>query len=585
MRQVSTPNDKYDNIMESIGVWASFYRSNPHRFVLEYFGIKLKKFQELLLCEMFESPNVFFLGCRGISKTWLTALYASTRCILYPGTSCVVASATRRQAGELIGKIEKIFIPNYPMFALEVEDIVRNQYDTTVKFRNGSIITVCTANENARGARCNILIIDEARLVKRNIIDSVLKKFLTAPRHAGFMDFEEYKDYPMEANQEVYLTSGWYQSHWCYTLFRDYAAAMLTGKPFFAAALPYQLSIKEKLLDRRRVESDMASSDFNEVSWIMEMCAEFWSGADGALYSYDEISPSRRIKYAFMPPHISAILADKKIKIPTQKLNNEIRVMAADIALMQSGGKAGNNDATSVVMNQVIINENGGRAKKNIVYCQNFEGLRAEEQALEIRRLVAWYDVDMLIIDARGLGLPIVDMLMADMYDPEYGVTYCALGCENNEEIDKRCKVKNAPKKIWAMLANNDTNSQCALTLREEFRQNNVQLLCDEEEFEEIFSQVPGFSKLKLEDRLKIKMPYINTTLMVNELINLETEIKGNFVKVREKSGFRKDRYSALSYAIWLSNILEKEHTTSKKKKSFQDPMFEFRQPNVGKKK
>ena len=583
---MTATNDKYDNIMSSIGEWASFYRANPNRFIRDYFGIKLKRFQEFMICEMFSSPNVFFLGCRGISKTWLTALYASTRCVLYPGTSCVVASATRKQAGELIGKIEKIFMPNYPMFAIEIEDITRNQYDTTVKFRNGSIITVCTANENARGARCNILIIDEARLVKKTIIDSVLKKFLTAPRHAGFMDLDEYKDYPMEANQEVYLTSGWYQSHWCYTLFRDYAAAMLIGKPFFAAALPYQLSIKEKLLDRRQVESDMASSDFNEVSWIMEMCAEFWSGADGAIYAYDEIAPARRIKYSFMPPELSNIISDKRVKIPVQKLHNEKRIIAADIALMQSGGKSGNNDATSVVVNQMLINENGGRSRKNIVYTQNFEGLRAEEQALEIRRIFADYDGDYLIIDARGLGLPVLDLIMADMYDPARGVTYSALGCCNNEEIHKRCKVKNAPKKIWAMLANNDINSQCALTLREEFRQNNIQLLCDEEEFEETFSQVAGFSKLKLEDKLRLKLPYINTTLMVNELINLETEIKGNFIKVKEKGNARKDRYSSLSYAVWLANILEKDYVTAKKQTSIQDVMFKFRQPEInGKRK
>jgi hypothetical protein len=313
------------------------------------------------------------------------------------------------------------------MFALEVKEIVNNQFSTIVTFRNGSYIEVVTANQNARCGRATLLIIDEARMVDKSIIDSVLKKFLTASRHAGYMDLDKYKDYPMERNQEMYLTSGWYANHWCYNLFRDYAAGMITGKDYFAAALPYQLSIKERLLDRRTVESDMESSDFNEVSWIMEMCAEFWSGADGALYSYDEISPARRIKYAYLPTTISSLISDKRIKIPS-KLHNEIRILSSDIALMQSSGKNNNNDATSVFVNQMILNDNGGRSIKNIVYTQNFEGLRAEEQALEIRRLAADYDVDWLIIDARGLGLPIVDLLMADIYDPERGVTYAALG-------------------------------------------------------------------------------------------------------------------------------------------------------------
>lgn len=574
-------NSMYDRVMQGIGRWGSFYRANPHRFIQEYFGIKLKRFQEIMICEMFDAGCVCFIGCRGISKTWTTSLFASTKCVLYPGTACVVASGTRKQAREIVSKIEKIFCPNYPMFALEVEEIVNNQINTIVKFRNGSYIEIVTANQNARCGRANLLIIDEARLVDKTIIDSVLKKFLTASRHAGYMDLEKYKDYPMERNQEMYLTSGWYANHWCYNLFRDYAAGMITGKDYFVSALPYQLSIKERLLDRRQVESDMASSDFNEVSWIMEMCAEFWSGADGALYSYDEISPARRLKYAFLPPHLSGLISDKRIKIPL-KMHNEVRIVSADIALMQSTGKTANNDATSIFVNQMLMNDNGSRGIKNIVYTQNNEGLRAEEQALEIRRIFAQYDADWLVIDARGLGLPIVDLLMADMYDPELGVTYSALGCYNNEEINKRCKVKNAPKKIWAMLANNDINSQCALTLREEFRQNNIRLLAHEENFDEDFGQLAGFSRLKLEDKLRIKATYINTSLAVNELINLETEVKGNYVRVREKSGYRKDRFSSLSYNIWLANLLEKEHVKSlNKPKGFDEYIFQFRQPQI----
>ena len=558
-----------------------FVLISPHRFVEDHWGIKLKRFQEINLCEFFDNAHVFFLGCRGISKTWSTALFASTKCTLYPGTECVVVSATRKQASELVGKIEKYFMPNYPLFAMEIEDVKRSQYETVVKFRNGSTITVATAGESARGMRSNVLIIDEARLLKKSIIDGILKKTMTAARHAGFMDLEEYADYPMEQNQEIYLTSGWYQSHWCYTLFRDYAAGMIAGKQFFATALPYQLSIKEKLLDRRQVEADMMSSDFNEVSWIMEMCAEFWSGADGSIYQYDEISPCRQIKYAFYPPQLAALLSDKRIRIPP-KLHNEVRILSADIALMQSSGKAANNDATSVFVNRQLMNENGGRSTKQIVYTQNFEGLRAEEQALEIRRLAADYDVDWIIIDARGLGLPLCDLLMADMYDPERGTTYCALGCYNNSEINDRCKVRNAPKKIWAMLANNDINSQCALTLREEFRQGNIQLLESDEDFDEIFGQLNGFAKLGIDEKLRLKMPYINTTLAINELINLETEIRGNFVKVREKSGCRKDRYSSLSYNILLSNQLEKDWNSKHKDNSFEKYIFEFRRPNIG---
>lgn len=578
---VQIVDSKYTKIMQQIGKWASFYRENPNRFIREYLGIQLKPFQEILIYEMFKSGNVFFLGCRGISKTWTTSLFASTKCMLYPGTACVVASATRKQARELIAKIEKDFIPNYPMFALEIEDIINNQFSTIVKFRSGSTIEVVTANQNARCGRANMLIVDEARLVDKHIIDSVLKKFLTAPRHAGYMDLEKYRDLPMEKNQEMYLTSGWYASHWCYNMFRDYAAGMITGKDYFCSALPYQLSIKERLLDKRKVEEEMSSTDFDEISWIMEMNAEFWAGADGALYSYEDIEPSRVIKYAFYPQQVSSRLNDKRVKVPPKNAN-EVRILSADIALMASSGKK-NNDATSIFINFMQLNESG-RSTKNIVYTENNEGFRTDDQALNIRRLYEAFECDWLVIDARGIGLPVVDALMSDMYDPNTGITYPALSCYNNDDIAARCSVKNAPKKIWAIHGSPEFNSQCSTGLREEFRQGNIRLLCPEEDFDDIFSQIgPAYAKLGAEDRALLRAPYIHTHLLINELINLEYETKNNVVRVKERTGMRKDRFSSLSYNIYVAKQLEREFVNSKQRKQDVEFMLQFKQPSIRK--
>jgi hypothetical protein len=46
-------------------------------------------------------------------------------------------------------------------------------------------------------------------LVKKENLDSVLKQFLTAPRRPNFYEKPEYKDYPIEQNKELYLSSAW----------------------------------------------------------------------------------------------------------------------------------------------------------------------------------------------------------------------------------------------------------------------------------------------------------------------------------------------------------------------------------------
>ena len=48
-----------------------------------------------------------------------------------------------------------------------------------------------------------------------------------------------------------------------------------------------------------------------------------------------------------------------------------------------------------------------------------------------------------------------------------------------------------------------------------------------------------------------IKAPYAQTSLMINELINLDHEVKGTNIKIKEKPGMRKDRFSSIEYLQW----------------------------------
>lgn len=576
---MSEINSKADRIMDGVAAWASYYRANPHRFAREVLEIHLKPFQDIMLCEMNDSANCFFLGCRGIGKTYLTALFSLIRCILWPGTSVVVVSATRRQSMEIINKIKNIFMDQSKMVAAEIKDIVTNQYSAEVSFHNGSIIECRASNHNSRGGRAVLFIADETRLIPEDIIVDVFRKFLTAPRHAPYMDKPEYAHIPPEPNREVHLTSGWWSNTPCYTRFRDWAAQMLSGKSFFVAALPYQLSIKERLLARELCESDMLSSNFNEVSWTMEMCAEFFEGSDGSLYSPSEINPSRQIKYAFYPPSTSSLLTDKRLKIPP-KMHNEVRILSADIALMASTSKA-DNDATAIVISQMLLNDSGNPTH-NIVYTENNEGYKTDQEALTIRRLFAQYDCDKLVIDSRGIGLGVLDKLMEDIYDPETGIVYGALSCYNNPEIASRCRVKNAPKVIYAVLATGEFNSRIALGLRESFKQGRIRTLIPEDDFDDLANDITGYNKLSMEDKIQLKLPYVNTTLMMNELISLQYETRNGVVKVKELTGHRKDRYSALAYCIEVGKELAREYADNAARKTFQDYIFQFRKPKIG---
>ena len=57
-----------------------------------------------------------------------------------------------------------------------------NGTEAKIVFKNSSVIKVVTASDSARGNRCNVLLLDEYRLISKATIDTVLRKFLTLRR-------------------------------------------------------------------------------------------------------------------------------------------------------------------------------------------------------------------------------------------------------------------------------------------------------------------------------------------------------------------------------------------------------------------
>lgn len=566
-----------EKTMNAVNVWASFYRANPHRFAKDYLGLKLDIFQQIILCMMFRDANCIYLASRGGGKSFLIAVFCVCYAILYPDSRICLASKTRKQATEIIDKVNEILVPMSENLKAEISEIQINQTNAFVSFLNGSRMIVVTATENARHNRATVLVVDEFRMVDKNTIDTVLRKFLTSQRHPPYLDKPEYSNYPREQTKEIYASSCWYEAHWSYEQVRSYVVNMIRGRSYFCCAIPYQLMIKEGRLDREKIENEMSETTFNRITFQMEMEALFFGQSDGGLYSFDDLDKLRKIRSPFYPRSMLHKIADKKLLLPSKK-PGEKRVLSADIALMSS--EKNKNDATSIILNQMVPLGNG-RYAYNIVFVDSNEGLRTDAQALVLRKYFAEFDCDYLVLDTNGLGLGVSDALMTDIYDPQDGNTYGALSCYNNSELASRCLIKDAPKVIYSIKGQSEFNSQCAITLREAIKQGQIRLLISEYDAEDVLGELRGYNTLEPADALYYKMPYIQTTLMINELINLEYETKNSAIKVKEKSGWRKDRYSSLSYNIFVAKVIEREIASSPTQKTIEDMVFNFRAPKT----
>lgn len=571
-----------EKIMDGAAHWGAYYRENPDVFAEDYLHLQLKWFQKMLLVMMFWSETFVFIACRGLGKTYLSAIYCVTRCILYPGTIVCIASGTRGQATNVLEKINLQLKPRSAELRSEIneKESKMNGTNAQIVFWNTSAIKVVTASDSSRGNRCNVLLLDEYRLISKDTIDTILSKFLTLrrmPVYARLSEEERNAEYDKEHNLIMFLSSAYFKDHWSYTKCVDTFNAMINGRRQFVCGFPYQLAIKEGLLDKNRVADDMSESDFSEVKWSMEMDALWYGSAEDAFFDFESVSKNRKIQYPMLPDKLAIKLGNSHlVKIPL-KQNGEIRILSADIALMSS--RKNKNDATAIFINQLRPTK-AGRYVSNIVYADTYEGLRTDDQSLIIRKFFDEYDCDYLVLDTSGIGLGIYDCLARDIVDSDTGEIYPALSCCNNTEMASRCTVYGARKAIWAIKANAQFNSNCAFLLREGFRSGRIRLLCTEQDSEKLLGEVKGYAALNPPEKTLLQLPYINTTLLVDELVKLEHEEVGGKIRVHEKSGMRKDRYSSLSYNYYVATQLENKLGKRQSANASVSDMFVVKPPN-----
>lgn len=303
-----------------------------------------------------------------------------------------------------------------------------------------------------------------------------------------------------------------------------------------------------------------------------------WFGdLDGTFFDFDTVSKNRKIAYPMLPDEEAIKLLDaKKVKIPP-KQNGEKRLLSVDLALMAS--TKNKNDASAIFINQLIPTK-AGRYTSNFVYTESAEGAHTADQALRIRKLYEMYMCDYIVIDVKGVGFGIADSLVRDINDPETGEVYPALSCCNNAEWAARAP-HGAEKALWVINATDKFNSDCAILLRDGFRAGRVRLLVSEYDGEPNLASIRGYGSLDATDKLKLQMPYINTTLLINELINLQHDESGGLVKIIRKKGVRKDRYSSMSYSYYVACQLESKIKKKTSYSSESDKVFMFRAPKI----
>lgn len=552
-REMVLEKDISDHNREQLKLWVSFWRRNIHRFIIDVMGVDLFPYQIIWVYLMQVSPLFVAICSRTASKSFLVAAFTVARCILYPNLSVIVAATTIKQAGLIVSKKVAWLRDNSPIVQAEIKNLTANNNLYEVTFHNGSIITVVAANEGALGNRCNDLIIDEFAVANKDCVDKILKPFLF-PRQIPFSKKPEYR-HIIEPIRTCYISSAGYATDWWYKTTLFVISEMIKGKQAGFFATDYLSSLKHNLKTRDQIEEEKKENAAFDMQY-----GNIPARANENSY-YQMGMFKRNIKKAFYPMRKQDYPL-KKNPFAIPKIEGEVRVLGLDLAVRSS--KSNDNSVTSAI--RLLPSKKG--YERQLVYMESSHGANHSVQANRIKDI--WYDfqADFIAMDMGNIGASVFEDLGTAYYNEERGVQMPAFTVMDHNSISKQVREElkektlgsNALPIIYPVSATAELNTEMHVAFRSALQKKMWKFLVDDVEGEDFLSKNIKEYFNMADDGIKAFLlhPYVQTNLFILEALNLEMKIVSSNIKLEEGSG-RKDRYSSVLYANFLSSLFDKE--------------------------
>lgn len=402
VKEKGTVLDDKDAQLERYKQWIYFYRLNIDLFCEDVLGIKLKPFQKIMLLEMADGDITDIVASRGLSKTFITALFSIIMCLLYSSQEVLVVSFTLSQSNGLIeDKIMKEFCDPKSGLSPVLQQLVKdgwiqfkrdqNTNARIVEFNNNSKIYASVCGESTRGSRSSIVIADECVLIKKTDFDSIVEPTLRprpfAGRTAGYD----------EEPKMIFLSSAKGKTSWYYKHLKNCVTEHYRNKRikynFYCGdiftSVCSSIHTKNQYLQRKK-QSDI-------YSFQMEYLNCWLGSSEDALYQLEDFENNQRLEKPFYPRNKYDYLENK----PNQyKFSDDwVRVLSCDIAL-----STGQDDDNSVFILGAINKRTGER---RIEYVLPKHGLNTLNQVILMKRLFYEYKATYCIQDTKGGFTPL----------------------------------------------------------------------------------------------------------------------------------------------------------------------------------
>jgi len=306
-----------------------FFQQHPHLHLIDIFrnpdylaytawvlfGVRLLPFQAVILSELWRRPFPLFVGCRGLGKTYLLAVYSMLRALFFRECKIVVVGAAFRQSKFIFEYCEKLWEagPIYRSMTTPSSG-TKKSIDKLVFHINDSTITAIPVGtgEKIRGLRGNTVIADEFDSHNKEIFETVIQGFnsvssspaenvvkmarMNRLKAQGVLLNED--DYRAASNQIIISGTAGYYFGTFYEYYKRYKAIIESqGNPnkldeifngdipdafdwrdYSLIRIPYQL-LPDGFMDRKTISRAKATT--NKSIFAMEYEAVFAEDSEG----------------------------------------------------------------------------------------------------------------------------------------------------------------------------------------------------------------------------------------------------------------------------------------------------------------
>lgn len=569
--EVSRTNEVEENVIE----WITFFRRNWHIYAEMVLGIKLRPFQKIMLYLMGISQVFFAICSRGLSKSFMAGLGAIIKMNLYPYSEVVITSSTVAQANKLADKkirdelIKKL--SPYLLYMYEHEYLVITKPDDGTKIENklnGSTLVVLPCTESSRGERATLLVFEEVRLLKKNILDSVFEK-MPHPRQAKFLENPLYGENKrwIEECQRVYITSARYKFEWFWRAFKNTLTQHFLDKrvTYNIFAGDIFMAIENRLktwADYRKGKQD------SDVDFRAEDLNEMIGESEDAFFNYQQFKEAQVLTKAFKPYKPLDIIMGADLG-NTPKGENEVRVIAADFAFTETKG-ANESDYTQFVCMSGHWKKD--RFERHIDYMETWPANDDDGAVQRLKELYFDYDADYIIPDVRNGGENIIIQFskplpneargsdwiergfgMADM--PQYHVA-------PKDKLDyyrQRAIDKDYVHCIIPFVGTAANNTAYWRGMKRALDRKMFKMLLSMQDKQDAIENDGSYFQMTSEQLADELAPYGQGDMLIKEAVELTKEIRNDNIKLVEPRSGHKDRIVTAAMANMIIDLIEVE--------------------------